>query len=186
MSPKQPIKASEIVRHIRSGMTDGELMERYGLSQNGLQKLFRKLLEAKAIGQDELYASSPLFRSRLDDLRARAARRVEVSVPLWVHDVESDRQGLVRDISERGMRVAGIKAHTGEEKTFELPVDMFFSFDPPLFKARCIWAKAKGKLLEYWVGGYEIAQISENDRDILKRLVSMLVLSGSGEWSTLR
>lgn len=153
MSFKRPIRASEIVRHICSGMTDGELMEKYGLSQRGMYRPVQKLLEAKAIGQDELYAKSPLFRRRLDDLQARAARRVEVSVPLWVHEVESDRQGLVRDISERGMRVAGIRAHSGEEKTFELPVDMFFSFDPPLFKVRCIWAKARGKLLEYWVGG---------------------------------
>jgi len=186
MPLKQRIRASEIVRHIRSGMTDGELMQRYGLSQRGLHKLFQKLLEAKAISRRELYGRSALFRKRLDDLRARAARRVEVSVPLWIHEVESARQGLVRDLSERGMRVAGIKAYTGEEKTFELPVDMFLGFDPLRFTARCVWVETKGKLMEYWVGGYEIAQISENDRDVLRKLVSILVLSGSGEWSTLR
>jgi hypothetical protein len=185
MSLKQPIRASEIVRDIRSGMTDGELTEKYGLSPRRLQKVFQKLLEAEAIGKDELYAKSPLFRRRIDDFKDRAARRVELSIPLWVYEVESARQGLVRDISEIGMRVAGIKAATGEEKIFQLPVDIFFSFDPALFTVRCIWTHAKGKLLEYWVGGYEIIRISDGHRDVLRKLVSMLLLSGSGEWSTL-
>lgn len=46
--------------------------------------------------------------------------------------------------------------------------------------------QGKGEASRVLGGGYEIAQITENDRDILKRLVSMLVLSGSREWSTLR
>jgi hypothetical protein len=186
MSLKLQVRAGELVHHIRAGMSDGELMERYGLSQRGLQKLFEKLLEAKAISRRELYAKSALFRKRLDDFQTRTARRVELSVPLWIHEVESAKRGLVRDISERGLRVAGIMACPEELKTFQLPVDMFLNFDPLLFTARCIWVETKGKLRKYWVGGYEIAQISENDRDGLRKFLSLLVLGGSGEWTAYR
>ena len=185
MEPKRRIRTAECAQSIRSGTSDDELMEKYGLTVSQLHKVYSKLLEVRAISQDELYATSELYRKRVDELRARAARRVELGVPLWIYEVRSARGGLVRDISETGLRVAGIKSDIGEEKVFQLPLDMFFSLDPLLFTARCMWLETKGKNVQYCVGGYEIADISSTDRDILKKLIGMLLLSGSGEWSTL-
>lgn len=54
MSTKPKIKASDAVNDVRSGMTDSEMMEKYGLSAKGLHSLFLKLLEVKALTQSEL------------------------------------------------------------------------------------------------------------------------------------
>ncbi len=53
MSQKRKIKASEIVRDIRAGLTDFELMKKYQLSSKGLKSVMEKLLQAKAITQAE-------------------------------------------------------------------------------------------------------------------------------------
>jgi uncharacterized protein (DUF433 family) len=54
MSTKPRIKAGDAVNDIRSGKTDSEMMEKYGLSAKGLHSLFLKLLEVKAETQSEL------------------------------------------------------------------------------------------------------------------------------------
>jgi hypothetical protein len=46
---KPKIGARQAVNDIKSGMTDAELMEKYGLSDKGLESLFRKLVEAKLL-----------------------------------------------------------------------------------------------------------------------------------------
>jgi uncharacterized protein (DUF433 family) len=42
--PKVKVEAKEVLTDIRSGMTDAELMEKYGLSARGLKSLFNKLV----------------------------------------------------------------------------------------------------------------------------------------------
>jgi len=54
MPTKPRIKAGDAARDIRSGMTDSQLMEKYGISAKGLQSLILKLLEVKAITQEEI------------------------------------------------------------------------------------------------------------------------------------
>jgi hypothetical protein len=53
MATKRTINANEIVKDIRSRMTDDQLMAKYSLSARGLERVFRKLLEAKLIKQFE-------------------------------------------------------------------------------------------------------------------------------------
>jgi hypothetical protein len=43
------INAKEILADIKTGMDNSALIEKYGLSENGLQSLFRKLLDAGAL-----------------------------------------------------------------------------------------------------------------------------------------
>ena len=53
-----------LVIDLRSRMRPSELMEKYQLSAEGLEKVFKRLLEAKAISPDELET----FRSSRDEL----------------------------------------------------------------------------------------------------------------------
>lgn len=166
-------------------MTDAEIMEKYGLSFKRLKKLFRKLLEARVITHSELYEKSAVYRKTVDSAQARRHPRIDLAVPLHILDVESSCSGLIRDISEGGLRVAGIKARVGEQKTFEIPVDVFTGFEPVSFGAECVWVKTRGKAREYTVAGFIITSISDNDRRVLKKFIRFLVLSKSGEWEAL-
>lgn len=52
--PKRRLSAKEVLRDIRAGMDDAGLMEKYRLAPEGLQSVFRKLVEAGAISQSQL------------------------------------------------------------------------------------------------------------------------------------
>jgi rubrerythrin len=58
---KRKIRADQVLRNIRSGMSDGELMGTYQLSPKGLQSLFNKLVQGGFIGLDELDQRMPTF-----------------------------------------------------------------------------------------------------------------------------
>lgn len=51
---KRVIDAADAVKCIRSGMSDADLMNRYNLSADGLQSLFKKLLAAQAVRQSDV------------------------------------------------------------------------------------------------------------------------------------
>lgn len=66
MSTKLRIKARDAVNDVRSGMSDSEMMDKYGLSAKGLHSLFMKLVEAKAISQSELDERSTSQRDTIE------------------------------------------------------------------------------------------------------------------------
>ncbi len=52
--PKRTINAKQAVTDIRSGMTSSELMQKYRLSAKSLDMLFKKLVDAKLLHENEL------------------------------------------------------------------------------------------------------------------------------------
>jgi hypothetical protein len=162
---------------IRSGLSEAELIAKHGLSLKGLQRLFEELIRAKVVTRQDLYKRFPSYRERTDQLKQRRTRRVDLSVPLPVCDVGSTSFGLVRDISETGFRVAGIK--------YQLPIDVFMNADPLLVTARCRWISEKGNEKKYFVAGFELVDLSPVDRKVLKEFINLLLLSKSGEWNTI-
>ncbi|MDQ7783759.1 MAG: PilZ domain-containing protein [Desulfomonilaceae bacterium] len=186
MNSPRPISAAALVTDIRSGMTEAELMAKYGISRKYLTKALRRLVSLKAVPHSELYERSPTYRKSCDDIQNRRRPRVDVSIPLPIYCVESAREGLIRDISETGFRVAGIPSRIGVVRTFQLSVEMFIGFDPLLLIAECVWEETRGAAVRYPVAGYDIKYVSEADLEALRKLVQLLLLSKSGEWKTLR
>ena len=60
---KRKIKAEPFVTDLRSGLDDGELMEKYSLSESQLHKLMRKLIDAGALDEMELFMRTYLSDS---------------------------------------------------------------------------------------------------------------------------
>jgi hypothetical protein len=54
-----------------------------------------------------------------------------------------------------------------------------------LIFAECKWTKTRRKRTEYVVAGFEIIDLSTDDRDTLQNFISVLLLSESGHWKTL-
>ncbi len=57
--PKVKLSAKEVLKDIRSGMTDSSLMKKYGISPETLEKLFKKLLEKGLLQQSEIDSRVP-------------------------------------------------------------------------------------------------------------------------------
>lgn len=170
------IRANEIVEEIRRGHTDIDLMKKYRLSTKRLEKLLQKLIDAEVIDSDELYEHSHTYRLLVDRMRGRMYPRISIEFPLHIYDIPSSRMGLIRDISEGGFRVAGMKPVEGNLASFQLPVGVFMNSDPLTFIARCVWVRQRGKALKYRDAGFEITEIRKDDQESLKDFVSLLQL----------
>ena len=178
MPLKRKIKAKEIVNDIRSGMTDSKLMEKHGLSSKGLQSIFTKLVDAKAMAPRELFSRAPNAGDDTADVTSvRLIPRDFVEVPLPICDADDPKNmGTITDVTENGLGVRGIRVQTGETKTLVFFSDRLFPVGPFALQAQCRWVK-NGNGSGQMDSGFEITNISEAGSQQLKKIV---------EWVTLR
>jgi len=185
MKEKRQIKGKDILNDLRSGMAAWELQAKYKLSAHSLQDIFKKLVEREAISHSELYEMSSFYRDRIDRTRGRTHPRADLAVYVPIYDIGSGAIGVLRDISETGLRVAGITSSVGQATTLQIPIDIFMQAEPLLIIAECKWIEIKGRRKRYPVAGFEIIDLSANDRNTLQDFMSVLLLSESGEWQTI-
>lgn len=77
LAQKKTLSAKEVVTDIRSGLSDDEIMKKYGISAKGFQSLMAKLVTAGILKQAELEARSKLFEETVEvDGRPPGARPV--------------------------------------------------------------------------------------------------------------
>jgi hypothetical protein len=224
---KRVIRAKDLVRDIRGGMTEAELIQKYRLSYEQLMKLRERLpesgtIEIKAIAADvrsratdfELchkydlsFDELPLILEKLvdigalraDELKERSAfydepaqrqltrriPRTRLAFELPVYDADNPScTGLVRDISERGLRVAGYTPDITKTKRFMVRPEQFpdiRSFD---LQVECRWKDKKEASTEYYLAGFEITAISDTSRLEFRKLLRQLRMNG-GQIATM-
>jgi hypothetical protein len=177
MTPKRTIKAKEIVSDIRLGLTNQQLMDKYTISLNGLNNIFRKLVQAHALEESELEArlSLPLETSAIG--KRRVLQRNYVFVRLPIYDMENlVNEGQVIDINEEGFQVTGIETEVGENKGFLIQADYFADVYPFSFEAQCKWVSKNED--EQCAAGFDITSISEGGLEELRKLIRMLTIIG--------
>lgn len=176
MPSKQTIKVREIVTDIRSGMTAGELMNKYQLSRDKLQRVFRQLLDAGAAEKRELERLLPIPRARLDTAKRRHALRHPLFIGIPICDTANLLQeGRMLNVSPTGFQVSGIPTDVGHTKEFLVQADYFGDMLPFVCQAMCKW-RAKDED-NAWLGGFEITKISDQGITELKKLISMITIS---------
>ncbi|MBI4962144.1 MAG: PilZ domain-containing protein [Desulfomonile tiedjei] len=176
MSPKKTIQARDIVIDIRGGMTDAELMEKYGLSAKGLASAFEKLVNSRIMTVEEVYGQcrSGSDTVIIDDVRSCPRHLLTVAVPIYESE-KPQKKGKLRDITERGLGIIGLESRIGEVKGLVIPCRGFLDADHIWFEAECMWAEA-GKTPEEWAGGFQITKISKEDLKRLRELIRFLTL----------
>ncbi len=181
MAAKLTINARDLVADLRSGATDFELIEKYDLSMQDLEQVFAKLADAGAIRKAELLERSGHYGDPDARPRTRRHQRTHVTFRLEVQDVHNPAgRAIIRDLSERGFRVAGIEAEVGDEKDLLILADAVSSLEPVLVTAECKWLEIRGKRKKYPVAGFEITDISDRGREMLCRLARIAALDQEG------
>jgi len=177
MEPKRKIEAKEIVSDIRQGMSDLHLMEKHSLSSKGLQSVFSKLVEAKAIRPQELFNRAPSLGDDTADVTSiRLVPRDFVDVPLPICDAEDPKNvGTIMDVTEKGLGIRGIRVQAGETKTLVFFSDRLFPVGPFALQAQCRWVK-NGNGNGQIDSGFEITNISETGSQQLKKIVEWVAL----------
>ncbi len=183
MSPKQQINAREFIEDTRSGMTCSELAEKYKLSPNSIQRIFRGMIDGEIMTIDELagrYAlSDDTMQHGIDSVRLLFRQVVNFVLPIYEKETPKTL-GTVLDITEGGVGLKGIEAKTGEFKNLVIPANKFFDVARVEFRARCSWVnreESTGKC----IGGYEITNISPGASIELRKLVQLIELANQIE-----
>lgn len=100
--------------------------------------------------------------------------RYEPKKPLNVYDTLSDeRMGLLANLSAEGMMIIGNKdVVEGAVYQVRVPLD---SFDTDMVDLgiECLWSTEAGAEQKYW-SGYQIIDISDSDKTVLKVLIDAL------------
>ena len=174
---KRKIKAKDIVDDIRQGVTDSQLMRRYGLSVKGLQSVFTKLVQAKAILPGELFDRAPVLAEdsvTVESIRRDPREKLEISI--HVSDAaDSKQEGILRDLSLAGIGVRGIETRKGEVRTLAVTASQMFPVDIFSFDTICRWVKRKRSegIVD---AGFEITNISDEATKQLKTIIRLLNL----------
>jgi hypothetical protein len=174
---KTIIRARDIVKDIRSGMSDAELMEKYNLSSKGLQSAFTKLANGGIISVEELYDGKRRLGADtvvIDDVRTLPRHYLSVSASIY-EMAFPDRLGKLQDITERGLGIIGIIARIGEVKSLVIPCREYLALDSIQFEAVCIWSES-GRTVKEWHAGFQITKISSENMAHLRELVRLLSL----------
>jgi hypothetical protein len=185
MGRKRQINAKDILDDLRSGIEAWALQVKYKLSAKSLHAIYKKLVACNAISHSELYELSSFYRDRIDRISGRAYPRADLAVYVPIYEIGAGVIGVLRDISETGLRVAGITSKVGQATTFQIPIDMFIHAEPLLIIAECKWVETKGRRMKYAVAGYAITDLPETDREVLRNFITFLLLSESGEWESI-
>jgi uncharacterized protein (DUF433 family) len=169
------INLLEIVADIRAGMSNRDIMEKYNLSEEMLRQVSKKLLDAR-MSRSAAAEPETTIEERQDFLATGEFVRHEVDLEVPIYEAgRPESQGVVRDISEEGVGVAGIEANVGDLKTLVILGDEFGEFSSFEFEAYCRWSYADtedGACLT----GFAISKISKNDFLQLQKLVRLVRL----------
>ena len=173
MEEKREINAKGILADIRVGLSDEDIMKKYKLSTVGLRSVFRKLIKAGAITDDQI-----TVRFEKDEKsngpKARKSIRYDLTFHLPVYDQAKPYiKGRVLDITEKGIGVEGIEAKP--EDTLILVVGPADASELPEFaiEAICRWHNQIGSRQEH-KAGFEITAISEKSLDGLRQLINLV------------
>ncbi len=157
-------------------MSDSELMEKYRLSAKGLQSAFDKLVEKGIMTVEQIYGQTRSGDDTVlvDDMRLIPKHFLTVAVPIY-EPASVPVEGLLTEITERGLGVTGIPARVGEVKTFVIPAAKFIKTETIWFEARCLWARPiEGD--EPWAAQFQITRISQECLAQLRELIQVLAL----------
>ena len=156
---------------LKSGMANSDIMTKYQLSAEGLGSALKRLLKAKAISPAEFEAFSNFRNEHSTGGDSRGTQRNNPIPVVTICEVgKPGTSYLVRDISENGIGITGMKAQVDEMKSLAVVGDEFGEIAPFEFEAQCRWAKQ----VESDVGmcsGFRITRISEQDMFRLREFI---------------
>jgi hypothetical protein len=174
MREKRRVSMKDVVNDIRAGMADPELMTKYNLSARGLQRTFEKLVAAGAIAESEIEGRFPSTADSLyfENMRELPRHYLVIPIPIYELGRPADVPGKLRDVTEKGVGVIGVKAKVGETKVFAIYPNEFVTVSPFSFEAVCRWNEESG--IGDLMAGFEITRISDESLEKLRQLIEEL------------
>jgi len=149
-------------------------MTKYDISSTGLYILYRKLIELKAIDENELYGDTQLKPGAIDPVNVREMERYCLDFELSVIEAPfPGNKGTVRDITEKGLGLVGITCSKGDRKVLMISPDKFMDIESFVCRAECMWADYDVNSMSI-SSGFKINEISSPDLSRLRKLIGAI------------
>lgn len=175
---RRKLPAGRVIKDIRSGMSSEELMEKYDLTERGLQRVCRELLAARELAPEQFQPEISFHSTTVMRTNIRELQRYQVDFDLPVYEASSPEiHGQVRDITEKGVGLVGIESEAYETKTLVILGDYFGEVSPFEFLADCRWSRRRPPTGECFAG-FRITGISNGSLRELKKLIRLVALRG--------
>ena len=156
-------------------MTATELIDKYGLSEEELRRLFIQL-EGAGAKPLELYGRSPINKRGKGSTRIRFSPRHKIPWPVPVIDTQKPQiEGVLVDLTEHGLCVKGIDTYVTEMRNLTIKPENFFPVDPIELRATCRWVGQTGVPTNY-AAGFQITHISQEGSQALRKLIGSVVV----------
>ncbi len=164
-----------IAEDMRSGLTAPELMEKYQLSNSGLETACNQLLTEGILEPAEVKHFYPQFEPSVNSPDASPEdSRLYPTLPIAVYDTgNGGSTGSIKEISETGLSLIGITGSVGESKTLSILGDELGLVDPFEVVAECRWSRTEDPGAKQ-VAGFQITEISDPDLKRLRQLLDFL------------
>jgi uncharacterized protein (DUF433 family) len=175
VEPPGQIRIKEIVQDIRARTSDFELMQKYNLSTDALDGVLRELVAIGAVREAELKERSSFYDEPANRRATRRVSRTRVATALPIHDAnDADWMGLLRDLSDHGVRVASRRPGLREIRSFVIKPEATELGESIRFDVICKWIRVAGARRRHHVAGFEITNISEEDLQRLRQLIRQI------------
>lgn len=175
MKNKRTIKARDVVRDVREGMSDAELKAKYQITHEKLREILDKLVAARLLacpGTEELRPANPTVQ---DGFNRRGTPRCHTVVQLPVYDLDDLLvEGYLREITEDGLQASGIEVTQGDHRSLLIRPDEFADIYPFLVDVECRWSRQDDP--EGPVAGFLITNITEESTQELRKLLQCITL----------
>jgi hypothetical protein len=150
-----------MLRDIRDGLTEADLMQKYSLSSAAIQMIYRKLVDQRLVNPEKLYGRIHMNEDWVGLARQRRLPRVCPESFLVIYDSDDhENRGRVLDMTESGVGALGMRASINESKTLIIPPNDLFTTKEFVFRARCCWTRVQEETQEP-AAGFEITKVTD-------------------------
>ena len=174
---KVRIKTKEFIHDIRSGATEYDIMNKYELTSQGIQRAFRKLIKAGAISYEELCEISPNYQDTCEVIDNRDHHRNSAIFEIPIIDIrDRNNFGWIIDITEQGLQVYGLRSQFGNKMKLLIFPEGLEDLTPFTLEAECQWTNEQSGETSV-SAGFQITNISKEGTEHLRRLIDFMTIA---------
>lgn len=178
------LKAKHVVADFRARFTDFELMAKYGLSLEELDKVLGRLVKAGLLRPAELYERGLFYDEPQNRVLTRSSGRVYLRVPVPICLLEDPaRTGVITDLSSKGFRTRMLHIRAEEETSILVRADRVAQLEAFELTAKCKWVDPGERGPQDLQAGFSITRIERED---LQKIDSLMTLLSFGDRNLMR
>ena len=164
-----------LIKDIRNGLSDSELMERHELSAVDLRKLILQFIRDNTVNSEYLFWRPILYDYEVSESDRRTTPRhpLKLLLPVRVIGSSKSTSGFLVDLNQGGGCLRGEGPPLGERVTVSIDCQELISAEHVTLEAVFRWSEQVGG--DEILAGFQILSLGDRDSELLRKLISEIV-----------